>query len=123
MEEHHVYQFINPEPLLEAMSGDSGACRHMFNTFVQSAPAIFARLQESIQTDSFARIKQESHSLKGMTALVGASVLTELLKSIERQSRDAAPQSVQPQLPELDKQFTAVLSEVKHYVEYQSVAH
>lgn len=118
----HRYQHINPEPLLDAMGGDAAACRHMFGTFAQSAPATFARLEQAIRADDAAQVKREAHSLKSMTALVGAGVLTELLKSVETQSRAEPPQSAQPQLPELQSLFTAVAAEVRHYVDQVGVA-
>ncbi|MDR9847265.1 Hpt domain-containing protein [Herbaspirillum huttiense] len=118
----HRYQHINPEPLLDAMGGDAAACRHMFGTFAQSAPATFDRLEQAIRADDAAQVKREAHSLKSMTALVGAGVLTELLKSVETQSRAEPPQSAQPQLPELQRLFTAVAAEVRHYVDQVGVA-
>ena len=118
----HRHQHINPEPLLDAMGGDAAACRHMFGTFAQSAPATFDRLEQAIRADDAAQVKREAHSLKSMTALVGAGVLTELLKSVETQSRAEPPQSAQPQLPELQSLFTAVAAEVRHYVDQVGVA-
>nr|WP_034336497.1 Hpt domain-containing protein [Herbaspirillum sp. B39] len=118
----HRYQHINPEPLLDAMGGDAAACRHMFGTFAQSAPATFDRLEQAIRADDAAQVKREAHSLKSMTALVGAGVLTELLKSVETQSRAEPPQSARPQLPELQSLFTAVAAEVRHYVDQVGVA-
>ncbi|KAF1042188.1 MAG: hypothetical protein GAK35_02849 [Herbaspirillum frisingense] len=117
------YQHINPEPLLEAMGGDAAACRHMFGTFAQSAPATFGRLEDAIKADDAQQVKREAHSLKSMTALVGAGPLTDMLKAIEQQSRAEPPQSAQPQLPELKKLFAAVAGEVRHYVEQVGVPH
>ncbi len=116
------YQHINPEPLLDAMGGDVAACRHMFGTFAKSAPATFARLEAAILADEAAQVKREAHSLKSMTALVGAAELTEMLKSIEVQSRAEPPQSAQPRLAELQGLFDAVSTEVRHYVDQVGVA-
>lgn len=116
------YQHINPEPLLDALGGDVAACRHMFGTFAQSAPATFARLEQAIRADDAAQVKREAHSLKSMTALVGAGVLTELLKSVETQSRNDPPQSAQPRLAELQSLFAAVDAEVRHYIDQVGVA-
>ncbi|GEM_PF-842635 len=118
----HRYQHINPEPLLEAMGGDAAACRHMFGTFAQSAPATFARLEQAIHADDAAQVKREAHSLKSMTALVGAGVLTDMLKSIETQSRAEPPVSAQPRLAELQALFADVAAEVRHYVDQVGVA-
>jgi len=119
----HHYQHINPEPLLEAMGGDATACRHMFGTFAKSAPANFARLEAAILVDDAVQVKREAHSLKSMTALVGAGVLTELLKTIEVQSRAEPAQSAQPRLAELQSLFAATAAEVQHYVDQVGVAH
>ena len=118
----HRYQHINPEPLLDAMGGDVAACRHMFGTFAKSAPATFARLESAILAEEAAQVKREAHSLKSMTALVGAAELTEMLKSIEVQSRAEPPQSAQPRLAELQALFDAVSTEVRHYVDQVGVA-
>ncbi|MBP0596728.1 Hpt domain-containing protein [Herbaspirillum sp. LeCh32-8] len=117
------YQHINPEPLLEAMGGDAGACRHMFGTFAKSAPATFGRLEAAIAADDAAQVKREAHSLKSMTALVGAGPLTDQLKAIEQLSKAEPPQSAQPQLPSLKKLFNAVAAEVSQYVEQVGVPH
>ncbi|NUU00766.1 Hpt domain-containing protein [Herbaspirillum robiniae] len=117
------YQHINPEPLLEAMGGDAAACRHMFGTFAKSAPATFGRLEQAITADDAQQVKREAHSLKSMTALVGAGPLTEQLKAIEQLSKAEPPQSAQPQLAELKQLFTAVAAEVSHYVEHAGVVH
>ncbi|WP_075257818.1 Hpt domain-containing protein [Herbaspirillum camelliae] len=122
MNDYH-YQHINPEPLLEAMGGDATACRHMFGTFAKSAPANFARLEAAILADDAAQVKREAHSLKSMTALVGAAVLTEMLKAVEVQSRTEPPQSARATLPELRTLFAAVAAEVQHYVDQVGVAH
>lgn len=116
------YQHINPEPLLDAMGGDVAACRHMFGTFAKSAPAIFARLESAIRTDEAAQVKREAHSLKSMTALVGAAELTDLLKAIEVRSRNEPPDSAQPLLAQLQGLFAAVAAEVQHYVDQVGVA-
>nr|WP_233170749.1 Hpt domain-containing protein [Herbaspirillum sp. ASV7] len=104
------------------MGGDVAACRHMFGTFAKSAPATFARLEAAILADEAAQVKREAHSLKSMTALVGAAELTEMLKSIEVQSRAEPPQSAQPRLAELQGLFDAVSTEVRHYVDQVGVA-
>jgi len=118
----HRYQHINPEPLLDAMGGDVAACRHMFGTFLKSAPATFARLDAAIQQDDAVQVKREAHSLKSTTALVGAGVLTDMLKAVEVQSRAEPPQSAAASLPELRNLFTAVVAEVQHYVDQVGVA-
>ncbi len=94
----------------------------MFGTFAKSAPATFARLESAILADVAAEVKRESHSLKSMTALVGATELTDLLKAIEVQSRAEPPQSAQPRLVELQTLFAAVSAEVRHYVDQVGVA-
>ncbi|WP_288407956.1 Hpt domain-containing protein [uncultured Herbaspirillum sp.] len=118
----HSYQHINPEPLLDAMGGDLAACRHMFGTFAQSAPATFARLEQAIRADDAPQVKREAHSLKSMTALVGAGELTDLLKSVELQSRAEPPQSAQPRLAQLQALFSDVAAEVRHFVDQVGVA-
>ena len=118
---YNHYQHINPEPLLEAMSGDVAACRHMFGTFARSAPETFARLEAAIGMDDAAQVKREAHSLKSMTALVGAGPLTDLLKSVELQSKAEPPQTARPQLAQLQTLFSAVVEEVRHYLEQASI--
>lgn len=116
------YQHIDPAPLLEAMGGDAAACRHMFGTFAHSAPATFARLEQAIEADDAAQVKREAHSLKSMTALVGAGPLTAMLKAVEQGARAEPAQSARPRLAELRQLFTAVAGEVRHYVEQVGVA-
>ncbi|MCI1026084.1 Hpt domain-containing protein, partial [Pseudomonas putida] len=77
------------------------ACRHMFATFSQSAPATFTWLEQAIRADDAPQVNREAYSLKSMTDLDGAGVLTDVLKSVESQSRGEPPQSGQRRLPEL----------------------
>lgn len=111
------YHHINPEPLLDAMDGDADACRHMFNTFAQSAPATYARLDQAIAVANLDAVRREAHSLKSSTALVGADTLTALLKNIELQTRSEPAQSGSVQRAELAQLFNAVLEEVRHFVD------
>lgn len=110
------YQHINPEPLLDAVGGDVATCQHMFKTFAQSAPATYARLEQAMADANDDVVRREAHSLKSSTALVGADALTALLKAIEQQTRNAAGDP-STHRAELSERFTAVLDEVRHYID------
>ncbi|WP_413457634.1 Hpt domain-containing protein [Herbaspirillum huttiense] len=105
------YHHIDPSQLLEAVGGDAGTVASLARTFIDSAPAIFARLEQAAQEGNAERSRHESHSLKGMSAMFQAQVLTMLLQQTEQAARNG--QTPRPEeLVQLQASFALVLDEI-----------
>ncbi|HZG20574.1 MAG TPA: Hpt domain-containing protein [Herbaspirillum sp.] len=107
------YRHIDPSDLLEAVGGDVHTVAALARTFVESAPAIFARLEQATLAGNADACRHESHTLKGMCALFNARVLSALLLQAEqdgRQGRVPRPE----ELAQLQAGFAQVLDEIRH---------
>jgi len=82
-----VFHVIDPAVLLEAAAGNQEIALLLSQTYVDSAPATYARLQQGLQQADFAAIGSQCHALKGMTMLIGARELTALLQEMEQAAR------------------------------------
>lgn len=112
----HQYRHIDPGQLLDAVGGDTRTVVSLAKTFVESAPEIFGRLERASAAGNTDAVRHESHTLKGMSALFDAKVLTALLLQTEQASR-------QGQLPpandvsQLQTLFAQALEEIRHYAQ------
>lgn len=105
------YHHIDPSQLLDAVGGDAGTVASLARTFLESAPPIFARLEEAALSGNAERIRHESHALKGMSAMFQAQPLTALLQQTEQAARQG--QSPRPEdLVQLQASFAPVLDEI-----------
>ncbi|MYN44866.1 phosphotransferase [Pseudoduganella sp. FT93W] len=82
-----VFHVIDPAVLLEAAAGNQEIALLLSHTYIDSAPATYARLQQGLQLGDFSAIASQSHALKGMTMLIGAKELTSLLQEMEQAAR------------------------------------
>lgn len=82
-----VFHVIDPAVLLEAAAGSQEVALLLSNTYVDSAPATYARLEQGLQQGDFSVIASQCHALKGMTMLIGAHELTTLLQQMEAAAR------------------------------------
>jgi len=81
-----TYQQIDPT-VLASMTGDIVTFNTLSQTFLDQAPTMWQNLEAAIAQRDFAKIRHVSHSLKSMTALVGAGELTLGLQRLETNSR------------------------------------
>ncbi|WP_349627566.1 Hpt domain-containing protein [Herbaspirillum sp. C9C3] len=105
------YHHIDPSQLLEAVGGDAATVAALARTFVDSAPPIFARLEQAALDGNAERSRHESHSLKGMSAMFQADVLTALLQRTEQAARNGQPPRPE-ELVQLQTSFALVLDEI-----------
>lgn len=95
------YQTIDPSYLLATVSGDWEIFRGLGQTFLETAPPIFHNIDVATAANDMDALRRESHSLKGMAAMVGAQALSDLLREVEVGAREGAPPN---------KEFSAKLS-------------
>ena len=83
-----AYLAIDPQALLDASEGDVALFRSLSCIFLDAAPAAFDRMAQAGRSN--AAFIAASHSLRGMTALVGADALTAQLADLELQAREGS---------------------------------
>lgn len=112
-----TYQAIDPAVLMR-LAGDRSTFRVLSQTFMEHAPDLFRQLVGALERSDYAAIGRLSHSLKGMTTLVGADRLTALLQALELAARAQRP----AEAAELGQLFVQVLAEVTASVDDDSIA-
>ncbi|MFJ3056643.1 Hpt domain-containing protein [Herbaspirillum sp. NPDC087042] len=111
-QDQNAYRHIDPSQLLDAVGGDARTVASLARTFIDSAPDIFTRLERAVQAGNADAVRHESHTLKGMSALFNARVLTQLLLHAEqagRQGQTPAPAD----LGQLQTLFAQALEEIR----------
>lgn len=111
------YGAIDPAVLWQAAAADRDAFQMLAATFLETAPPLMERLRTGLERRRLMDVAAASHSLKGMTVLVGAASLSALLQQIERAARTGQPP---PPAPVLQPLFTQVMQEVaRSRLDYQ----
>lgn len=111
-----VFHVIDPAVLLAAAAGSQEVALLLSHTYIDSAPATYARLQQGLQQADYSAIASQCHALKGMTMLIGAQQLTTLLQQMEYAARQQQRLAdAEQRLPLL---YQAVFDEMQ-----QSIAH
>ena len=87
------YLSIEPAALFAASGNDLALFRSLSQTFLDTTPAMLARMQQAAQPgprQSVAAFIAASHTLRGVAGLVGASSLAALLAGLEAQAKHGA---------------------------------
>lgn len=89
-----AYRHIDPSLLLRAACHDLALFRALCQTYLETAPAQAAQLEQAIRSGTPQAIAHGSHGLRGSVALLGATALVQRLAALEelarRQERPAA---------------------------------
>lgn len=88
-----AYIAIDPQELLAATDSDVALFCSLAHIFLEAAPAALALMEEASRLapgPAAAAFSAASHSLRGMTALVGARLLTAQLAELEAQARQGS---------------------------------
>lgn len=113
-----VFHVIDPAVLLEAAAGSQEVALLLSHTYIESAPATYARLQQGLQQADFSAIASQCHALKGMTMLIGAQELTTLLQQMEHSARQQ--QRLAPAEQRLPVLYQAVFDEMQLSIAHRS---
>lgn len=84
-----AYAAIDPSELYASSGDDLALFRSLSQIFLDSAPAMLAQMRQAGQRGPGEQHSfiAASHSLRGITALVGARALTALLAELEAQAK------------------------------------
>lgn len=89
-----TYRHIDPAMLLHAACHDLPLFRALCRTYLETAPAQAALLEQAIRSGTPQAIAHGSHGLRGSVALLGATALVQRLAALEelaRQQQRPAP--------------------------------
>lgn len=105
---HH---YLDPATLWAAAGGDTATFRHLTAIFCDTAPGYMAQLHSACTRDDLDAMARACHALLGMSMLLGADALSDLLRVLERQ---ATAGKTPTGLGQLEALLTAVTDEARH---------
>ena len=106
------YLMIDPPVLLAATGGDRELFRSLSQTFLDTAPALLAKLEQAASTGTLPSFMHACHTLRGTTVLLGGQELSALLAELEHQARRGEPPAAAP-LRQVASLFALTCDEVR----------
>lgn len=79
-----AYRHIDPAVLFQATGHDLEMFRALSQTYLDTAPAMFARVEQAVRGGAAPAIVQSCHTLRGTAALLGAGTLVARLAALEQ---------------------------------------
>ena len=104
------HDYLDPATLWDVACGDAATFRHLTAIFCDTAPGYMAQLHSACAQGDLGAAARACHALLGMSMLLGAEALSDLLGALERQARVGEPLT---ELAELEVLLTAVSDEAR----------
>ncbi|MDN2676556.1 Hpt domain-containing protein [Janthinobacterium sp. SUN033] len=79
-----AYRHIDPAVLFQATGRDLEMFRALSQTYLDTAPAMFARVEQAVRGGAAQAIVHSCHTLRGTVVLLGASALAARLAEFEQ---------------------------------------
>ena len=79
-----AYRHIDPAVLFQATGHDLEMFRALSQTYLDTAPAMFARVEQAVRSGAAPAIVHSCHTLRGTVVLLGASALVARLAALEQ---------------------------------------
>ncbi|MEG2029447.1 MAG: Hpt domain-containing protein [Janthinobacterium sp.] len=79
-----AYRHIDPAVLFQATGNDLQMFRALSQTYLDTAPAMYARVEQAVRGGAMQAIVHSCHTLRGTVALLGARALTARLAALEQ---------------------------------------
>ncbi|MGK5015595.1 Hpt domain-containing protein [Janthinobacterium sp. 61] len=79
-----AYRHIDPAVLFQATGHDLEMFRALSQTYLDTSPAMFARVEQAVRGGAAQAIVHSCHTLRGTVALLGASALVARLAELEQ---------------------------------------
>ena len=108
----HAVNGLDVEAGMLYCGGDAESYRDILCDFLRSAPQRQARLEEALQKEDLASYKIDVHSLKGMTATVGAAGLSAQARQLQQFCEDGDAQAVHRDHPTFQHRLEALVQEL-----------
>ena len=79
-----AYRHIDPAVLFQATGHDLEMFRALSQTYLDTSPAMYARVEQAVRSGAAQAIVHACHTLRGTVALLGARALTARLADLEQ---------------------------------------
>ena len=79
-----AYRHIDPAVLFRATGDDLEMFRALSQTYLDTSPAMFARVEQAVRSGAAPAIVHSCHTLRGTVALLGAGALVARLAALEQ---------------------------------------
>lgn len=79
-----AFRHIDPAVLFRATGHDLEMFRALSQTYLDTSPAMFARVEQAVRGGAAPAIVHSCHTLRGTVALLGASALVTRLAALEQ---------------------------------------
>lgn len=101
------------EQLIFLSEDEPGFWRELVNVFAEEGPEMLAQLAAYLQARNDVLLRKTAHRLIGAAGNLGAVYLVELLREVERLSKEQAYETIAGVLNEIDGVFQATLNELR----------
>lgn len=92
-----------PETLLQICSGSRDFARTLLVKFQRIAPDQVKEIREAVLKSDLATVSQAAHSLKGASAVMGATGISNLADQVEQQARAGNVEGLDKYIDDLGK--------------------
>ncbi|MBE3024477.1 hypothetical protein GQ37_013495 [Janthinobacterium sp. BJB1] len=79
-----AYRHIDPAVLFQATGHDLEMFRALSQTYLDTSPAMYARVEQAVRSGAMQAIVHGCHTLRGTVTLLGARALTARLAELEQ---------------------------------------
>lgn len=114
---NHIWNY---EKVKERSLGQDAILSKVMRSFLNDTEVLFSQLCEAIESGNLEKIRFLAHSLKGSSANVSASELSETAKRIEHLAKSGLLEDIQTQTPKLHQCKDELFSYVDEYLKYVS---
>ena len=103
---------LERQAALKRLDNDHELYDEICEIFQGDAPEIVKRLKDAIESGEILVATRHAHSLKSVSANIGATAMSELAHQAEIAGRDANLQAMREQIPLIEQQLTELLKEL-----------
>lgn len=109
-------EMINNEHLgmLKEVIGDD--LKEILQTFLDSAPDTLSQIQQAVSSGSAVDLRLHAHTLKGSSANVGATQLSELSLVVENMAKEENVDDAEAKVAEISTELNQVMDYLQNYI-------
>lgn len=103
---------LDRQAVLKRIDNDHELYEEICDIFKEDAPKIVSHLKDAIDAGEITVATRHAHSLKSVSANIGATALSELGHHAEIAGRDSNLQAMRNQIPLIEQQLEEVIKEL-----------
>ena len=104
---------LDRQAVLKRIDNDHELYDEICEIFQDDAPEIVRRLKDAIGSGEILVATRHAHSLKSVSANIGATAMSELAHHAEIAGRDSNLQAMRNQIPLIEKELAELLKELR----------